>query len=224
MPSRTALTDNRIRCPVRARAGELLLPCVQPKSNPTADFEYNCIGSGATRVCISLPPYALLLLLAGKLPLEWVDARLVQDDPSKVLHPPDRKDLHMLPRLESALGKPGSAMDLVSPYFVPTREGTAALVATALRGVKVRVLTNSLAATDVGPVYAGYAKYREELLRGGVLLYELKPGAQESQQAEGGDQDRGPDRGPVRGPDQGRAVYRCARANLAASNHANRDA
>ena len=66
-------------------------------------------------------------------------------------------------------------MDLVSPYFVPTKEGTAALRALAERGVKIRVLTNSLAATDVAPVHAGYAKYREALLRAGVRLYELKP-------------------------------------------------
>ena len=56
-----------------------------------------------------------------------------------------------------------------------TQEGTDALIAVAARGVKVRVLTNSLAATDVAPVYAGYVKYREALLRGGVRLFELKP-------------------------------------------------
>jgi putative cardiolipin synthase len=32
-----------------------------------------------------------------------------------------------------------------------------------------------LAATDVGAVHAGYAKRREELLRSGVHIYELKP-------------------------------------------------
>ena len=107
-------------------------------------------------------------LLAGSLPLEWAPARVVSDDPSKVLNPPERTELHMLPRLEAALGKPAREVDLVSPYFVPTKEGTAALLAMAERGVKVRVLTNSLAATDVAPVHAGYAKYREALLRGGV--------------------------------------------------------
>ena len=45
------------------------------------------------------------------------------------------------------------------------------------RGVQVTVLTNSLAATDVSAVHAGYKKYREPLLEGGVRLYELKPGA-----------------------------------------------
>src|SRR3954465_6772634 len=113
-------------------------------------------------------------LLAGSLPFVWAPARMVSDDPSKVLHPPSRGDLHMLPLLEAAIGKPERELDLVSPYFVPTKDGAAALVALARRGVKGRVLTNSLVATDVAPVHAGYAKYREELLRGGVRLYELK--------------------------------------------------
>jgi phosphatidylserine/phosphatidylglycerophosphate/cardiolipin synthase-like enzyme len=114
-------------------------------------------------------------LLSGSLPLEWAHARLVQDDPAKVLNPPDKTELHLLPRLEKAMGKPRRELDLVSPYFVPTKDGAAALITLAESGVQVRVLTNSLAATDVSPVHAGYAKYREELLRAGVRLYELKP-------------------------------------------------
>jgi len=116
-------------------------------------------------------------LLAGRLALEWASARVLHDDPAKVLHPPDAHDLHMLPRLEEALGKPARELNLVSPYFVPTQAGSEALLAIAKRGVAMRILTNSLAATDVAPVHAGYSKYREALLRGGVRLYELKPSA-----------------------------------------------
>ena len=75
---------------------------------------------------------------------QWVPAHLIFDDPTKVLHPPERTDLHMLPRLEAALGKPMSELDVVSPYFVPTEDGTRAFRAMADRGVQVRVLTNSL--------------------------------------------------------------------------------
>src|SRR5436190_12273739 len=113
-------------------------------------------------------------LVAGTLELEWVSARLVSDDPDKVLHPPERREMQMGPRLQAAMGRPSGEMDLASPYFVPTQDGTDALLAVAARGVKVRILTNSLAATDVGPVYAGYVKYREALLRGGIQLFELK--------------------------------------------------
>ena len=128
-------------------------------------------------------------LLAGNLQLDWAPSRVVSDDPAKVLHPPERKDLQMLPRLTAALGNPARELDIVSPYFVPTEEGTAALVAYVKQGVKVRVLTNSLAATDVSAVHAGYAKYREPLLRGGVRLYELKPSPQESKDKDSGGSD-----------------------------------
>jgi len=123
-------------------------------------------------------------LLQGKLPLEWANTRVICDDPAKVLNPPERRELHMLPQLVATLGEPARSLDLISPYFVPTQEGTAALIALAARGVKVRVLTNSLAATDVAPVHAGYAKYRAALLRGGVRLYELKPSAQDALEAD----------------------------------------
>ncbi|MGR4867695.1 phospholipase D family protein [Variovorax sp. LARHSF232] len=113
----------------------------------------------------------------GQVDFEWTSAHVIHDAPSKALEPPDRTDLHMLPQLEQALGRPASELDLVSPYFVPGKEGTAGLTALAKRGVKVRVLTNSLSATDVAPVHAGYAKYRRQLLEAGITLYELKPGA-----------------------------------------------
>jgi len=116
-------------------------------------------------------------MLSGVLPWEWDRVRLIFDDPAKVLEPPDREDLQVLPRLEQAMGLPRAELELVSPYFVPGAKGTAALVALAGRGVRVRVLTNSLAATDVGAVHSGYAKRREALLRGGVQLYELRPQA-----------------------------------------------
>jgi len=123
-------------------------------------------------------------LLAGELPLEWSAARVIYDDPSKVLAPPERTDLHMMRLFEVSMGNPQRQLDLVSPYFVPMKEGVARLNAAVARGVKVRVLTNSLAATDVAPVHAGYAKYREALLRGGVRLYELKPALQENTERE----------------------------------------
>jgi putative cardiolipin synthase len=49
----------------------------------------------------------------------------------------------------------------------------------------VNILTNSLAASDVAAVHAGYAKRRKELLREGVRLYELKPTARAAEKKEG---------------------------------------
>jgi putative cardiolipin synthase len=116
-------------------------------------------------------------LLSGELAFEWTNAQVLHDDPYKVQQPLDRYDLQLLPRLQEVFGKATRELDLVSPYFVPGANGTRSLAAHSQRGVKVRVLTNSLSATDVGPVHAGYSRYRKELLRSGVVLYELKPDA-----------------------------------------------
>ena len=48
-------------------------------------------------------------------------------------------------------------------------------MADAARGVEVRILTNSLASTDVGAVHAGYRRYRRTLVEGGVQVYEVQP-------------------------------------------------
>ena len=64
---------------------------------------------------------------------------------------------------------------LVSPYFVPGKDGARWLMDMAARGVAVSVLTNSLDATDVPIVHGGYSRYRKRLLRAGISIHELKP-------------------------------------------------
>jgi putative cardiolipin synthase len=113
-------------------------------------------------------------LLGGQLALEWTLARAEYDDPAKTLDTTARTDILLFPELMRTIGPPEKSFDLVSPYFVPGDEGTAALVALAGKGVKVRVLTNSLASSEANVVFAGYAKHREDLLRAGVQLYEIK--------------------------------------------------
>ena len=63
---------------------------------------------------------------------------------------------------------------IVSPYFVPGPDITQALASMRQRGVRVRVLTNSLASNDAPVAHAGYARHREELLKLGIELYEMR--------------------------------------------------
>jgi len=113
-------------------------------------------------------------LLGNRLTLEWTRAQLVCDDPAKTLDTGHRDDLLLLPKMLELVGRPAKTIDLVSPYFVPMQHGTAVFQDLARSGVRVRVLTNSLAATDVTAVHAGYAKRRAALLEAGVQLFELK--------------------------------------------------
>jgi putative cardiolipin synthase len=113
-------------------------------------------------------------LLAQRLEVEWAPTRLLVDDPAKGLGRAPREEL-LLGRLLSAFG--GSAkreIAIISPYFVPGKSGVETLTGFAERGMQVRILTNSLEATDVPAVHSGYAKYRKALLRAGIVLYETR--------------------------------------------------
>ncbi|GGG26903.1 phospholipase D family protein [Caldovatus sediminis] len=85
------------------------------------------------------------------------------------------------PEIADALRAARREALLISPYFVPGEAGLALLQALTGRGVRVSVVTNSLAATDVVAVHGGYARYRRRLLRAGVALFELKPSGQEDE-------------------------------------------
>jgi putative cardiolipin synthase len=103
----------------------------------------------------------------------WGKISVLYDTPEKSLGKATTDTL--LQQLGNMLGKVQSDLFIISPYFVPGDAGARALVAAVQRGVRVRIVTNSLASTDVGAVHAGYKKYRRKLLEGGVALYEMMP-------------------------------------------------
>lgn len=104
----------------------------------------------------------------------WARAVAIADPPDK-LHQQMDKERYAISQMRAEFERAQSEMILISPYFVPGKRGVRWLADAVKRGVRVRVLTNSFAATDVSVVHAGYARYRHDLLRAGVELYELKP-------------------------------------------------
>ncbi|SEL31289.1 putative cardiolipin synthase [Variovorax sp. YR750] len=68
-----------------------------------------------------------------------------------------------------------SSIKMVSPYFVPSDAAVANLAEAQAAGIKVELVTNSLASTDEPWVYVGYWPHIHELLKSGVAIYELSP-------------------------------------------------
>ena len=118
-------------------------------------------------------------------PAHRARAQLLSDTPAKLDADPSAAvpGSRMLEPLTAWLGTAERRLDLVSPYFVPGEAGVKSLIDLARRGVKVRIVTNSLAATDVMAVHAGYARHRRALLLAGIELYELKPDAADRSRA-----------------------------------------
>lgn len=114
-------------------------------------------------------------LEADELYFDWQKAQVYYDHPDKLLNDVDERSANMSPSLFKAMGEPNEKVIIVSPYFIPKDEGVELLASWVKKGVEVTVLTNSLAATDVAAVHAGYGQYRSALIRAGVKLWELKP-------------------------------------------------
>ncbi|HEX6834696.1 MAG TPA: phospholipase D family protein [Rudaea sp.] len=105
----------------------------------------------------------------------WGPATLVADQPEKINMEEDNPTLRMGPKVRQMIEGANQQILLVSPYFIPGDSGVQTFSATVQRGVRMRVLTNSLAATDEPAAYAGYAHYIDPLLHDGIELYELRP-------------------------------------------------
>ena len=116
-------------------------------------------------------------LLHNKVPFIQADAWLFYDRPEKLAASRPLDAIRIGPKVQPIIDHVHTDITLATPYFVPGRDGMALFAELRARGVSVSVLTNSLAATDVIAVHAGYRKYRRALLALGVRLFEMEPSA-----------------------------------------------
>ena len=107
--------------------------------------------------------------------LIWAPGEAMWDAPEKLLAEGiPATSLLLTTQLAPTMQAVSRELTLISAYFVPTASGVEYLAERAGAGVTVRILTNSLEATDVPAVHGGYAPYRRELLEHGVRLFELR--------------------------------------------------
>lgn len=117
-------------------------------------------------------------LAEGRLDFAWASMAIHVDSPLKAQPhpPPGSKPLARLRYdVTEKMRQANRQLIIVSPYFVPGTTGMELLQDAQRRQVTVKVLTNSLAATDEPLVHIGYMRYRPELLALGVELYEISP-------------------------------------------------
>jgi putative cardiolipin synthase len=104
----------------------------------------------------------------------WTNSvRVISDPPEKVCG--ERRGNWLTEELLPIIRSTSESLEIVSPYFIPGRNGFEILTGLAKRGAQVAVVTNSLAATDVAVVHGAYSKYRWKLIQNGIQLFELQP-------------------------------------------------
>jgi putative cardiolipin synthase len=115
----------------------------------------------------------------------WSDAVVLVDHPEKITSSRDANELHLVTQLIPYFRSVEQELIIITPYFVPGTEGVNFFKKLIDRGVRVKVLTNSLASNDVLIAHAGYSNYRRALLRYGVELYEMDKKLTRAQRKQG---------------------------------------
>lgn len=109
-------------------------------------------------------------------PLIWAPSTLLVDQPGKIGPGDDEVNAGdtVIDGLLNLMQQAQSDVLIISPYFVPGARMMAVYGQLRKRGVRIRVLTNSMASNDAPAAHAGYARYRKALLDMGVELYEMR--------------------------------------------------
>ena len=116
-------------------------------------------------------------LVNGRLPLYAGDNVVITDDPAKLVSKIDERQQTLVNYLSEIAQQAQEEIIIVTPYFVPLDAGTEFWRQISAKGVKVIVITNSLASTNHTAVHSGYARYRKDLIEAGVVLYEARVNA-----------------------------------------------
>ena len=115
-------------------------------------------------------------LESGRVTLTWVPATVLADRPAKIASETSpEEEVTIANDLATLMLSAKQELVVISPYFVPGQDGVAMFARLEGQGVHIRILTNSLAATDSPLVHNGYARYRVKLLKLGVELSEVRP-------------------------------------------------
>ena len=141
--------------------------------NPTSMERVTASANGRINPIAALPDSTDLSLLAWT----WAPSALLVDKPSKIAADADAVEEAQETAVDGLLQLMQQAKTdllIVSPYFVPGDQMMSQFAELRGRGVRLRVLTNSLASNDAPAAHVGYARYRKALLAMGVELYEMR--------------------------------------------------
>ncbi len=116
-------------------------------------------------------------LMADRQPLFAAYARVLSDSPDKLIHDISEEHMQLATDLLDVLLSARKEVIFISPYYVPGKGGVQLVQDLVNKGIRVIILTNSLASNNHVAVHGGYARYRKDVIRAGAELYEARANA-----------------------------------------------
>ncbi len=116
-------------------------------------------------------------IFAGRQPLFAAPTRVLADSPDKLINKIDEEHMLLAKDLIDVVLSAKTEVAFISPYYVPGNFGVQLVRDLVAKGVRVVIITNSLASTNHIPVHSAYARYRKAVIRAGAELYEARANA-----------------------------------------------
>jgi len=116
-------------------------------------------------------------LIADRHLLFAAEARVLSDSPDKLINKIGEEYKQLANDLKEVVLNVEKEVIVISPYYVPGNSGVQLVRELVAKGVRVVILTNSLASNNHVPVHSGYARYRKDVIRAGAELYEARANA-----------------------------------------------
>ncbi len=109
-------------------------------------------------------------------------SRVVTDDPDKLLNKVSAEQQTLLNALAGVVDEAETEVVIITPYFIPGKNGVEFWRSITNKGVRVVIITNSLATNNHVPVHSAYARYRHDMIAAGAELYEVRVDAAKTPQ------------------------------------------
>ena len=116
-------------------------------------------------------------LLAGEVPPFLAEAELTTDLPEKLLNPVSSDQQIVINRMRDVMREAEREIYIFTPYLIPRKSGIEFIRELRAKGVRIVIVTNSLATNNHTSVFSSYTTYRKDMLEAGVELWEARADA-----------------------------------------------
>jgi putative cardiolipin synthase len=116
---------------------------------------------------------------ANELDPYMAKARVIVDDPGKLRAEISEEHQVLATEIAKVLNDSTQEIIIITPYLIPGKSGIEFFRRLRDKGVRIVVLTNSLASNNHAAVHSAYSSYRKDLLEAGVELWEARANAAE---------------------------------------------
>ncbi len=116
-------------------------------------------------------------LISDRIHLFPAQGEVIFDSPDKLTTKVGKEQMRLAMHLREVIENAKQEVIFITPYYVPGVDGLQFARGLINLGIRVVIVTNSLASNNHVAVHAGYTRYRRSVIDAGIEIYEVRANA-----------------------------------------------